>query len=410
MEVKSRVSVEQIYEDLLAEHKACQQHLHSKEEALKIFQKQLRDSNIHKQRLEQEIKQLHSQLARTQIHSPAPKPSSYHISSTDQTITPISRLRRHSGEAEPGTYDSEREKYILELEEAQEKNSELFRQVQLLEDEKDELAGERDYYSGKCENLMKCLEEERQAKPPSHSALQTVMEENRQLKLELVEVQAGRDQALSRIERYKKAVERRKAKENAGEQELQSTVGGKKQDLRLALRRISELESLANSLSESVKDKTISLAHQKRANKMLASRITELEHRLKVLEISGLWPSADSLVPDLTDPLLTPDRIKNVLSDSTRSNLRDTGANSTLNGSFSGMEMADRGQSSPTLRTDQDTPVTPLNTFSEEPQDKGTSNNCGPNEQCNQLDGEKLNNQSSSSEHGQDERSIVNLA
>ena len=409
MEVKNRVSVEQVYEDLLAEHKACQQHLHSKEEALKIFQKQLRDSNIHKQRLEQEIKQLHSQLARTQIHSP--KSSSYNTSSTNQTVTPTSSLRQVSGGAEPGTYDSEREKYILDLEEAQEKNSELFRQIQLLEDEKEELAGERDYYSGKCGNLMKCLEEERQAKPPSHSALQTVMEENRQLKLELVEVQAERDQALNRIERYKKAVERRKTKENAGDQDLQFAVGGKKQDLRIALRRISELESLANSLSESVKDKTISLSHQKRANKMLASRITELEHRLKVLEISGLWPSPESLVPDIADPLLTPDRIEDVISVSTSDNLQSTGTNSTLIGSFSGMD--DNGQMVVTNRTDQDIPVTPLNPFDEELDEvsKTTGNNCESNEQCNQLDREKLNDQSSSNKDGgQVKQSMVNLA
>lgn len=33
---------------------------------------------------------------------------------------------------------------------------------------------------------------------------------------------------------------------------------------------------------------------------MLGTRVAELEHRLKVLEISGLWSSSDGLVPDLT--------------------------------------------------------------------------------------------------------------
>jgi hypothetical protein len=71
-------------------------------------------------------------------------------------------------------------------------------------------------------------------------------------------------------------------------------------DLQQSLRRISELEALANSLSESVKEKSIALTHQKKANKMLGARIADLEHRLKVLEISGLWSASTSLVPDLT--------------------------------------------------------------------------------------------------------------
>ena len=38
-------------------------------------------------------------------------------------------------------------------------------------------------------------------------------------------------------------------------------------DVRQSLRRVSELEALANSLSESVKEKSIALSHQKKANK-----------------------------------------------------------------------------------------------------------------------------------------------
>ena len=35
-------------------------------------------------------------------------------------------------------------------------------------------------------------------------------------------------------------------------------------------------------------------------HRMLGARIADLEHRLKVLEISGLWSASTSLVPDLT--------------------------------------------------------------------------------------------------------------
>lgn len=34
--------------------------------------------------------------------------------------------------------------------------------------------------------------------------------------------------------------------------------------------------------------------------RILGARIADLEHRLKVLEISGLWSASTGLVPDLT--------------------------------------------------------------------------------------------------------------
>ena len=178
------------------------------------------------------------------------------------------------------------------------------RQVQVLEDEKAELSSERDYFSGKCDSLTKCLEEERNITPPSHSTLQSAIEENRLLKLELVDVKAERDHANGRIERYKRAVERRKAIE-ASSTNQQVPVTDKRQQLHDSIRRVKELEALANNLSESVKEKSIALLHQKKANKMLATRIAELEHKLKVVEVSGLWTDS-GLLPNIGQAPLTP--------------------------------------------------------------------------------------------------------
>ena len=95
-------------------------------------------------------------------------------------------------------------------------------------------------------------------------------------------------------------------------------VGG-----RNSRKHVLELESLASNLSETVNDKSIAVAHQKKANKfvlslkkkksilcvsavviiiirrMLASRIADLEHRLKVLEVSGLWSTSPGQQPKL---------------------------------------------------------------------------------------------------------------
>lgn len=193
--------------------------------------------------------------------------------------------------------------------------SELERQVQVVEDEKAELASERDYFSGKCESLVKCLEEERSTPGPTQSTLQSAIEENKLLKLELVDVKAERDHAQSRIERYKKAVERRRAIEASASQGFQQSPGvDKKHHLQDSVKRVKELEVLANNLSETIKEKSIALLHQKKANKMLATRIAELEHKLKVVEISGLWTTSSDVIPQLNQVPLIPETVGDDIS------------------------------------------------------------------------------------------------
>ena len=262
------------YEDLKGEYTACRQHLRSKEQALRIFQEQLKKADLNSQRLKQEIKQLRSQLSRSQQ---APSP-------VKMKDTPTLLLSEELVQ--------EKAMLIEQLEGAQGHVCELERQVQQVEDEKDELASEKDYYMAKCESLVKCLEEERKRQPPSHSALQQLLDENRELRLSLVETEAERDHVKGRVEHYKRATERRKVVEAAGEHMLTPTE--KKQDLKLAVKRINELESLANSLSQSVKEKSVTIAHQKVANKLLATKVTELEHQVKVLQVSKTWNSVES--------------------------------------------------------------------------------------------------------------------
>lgn len=270
---QERISVAE-YEELEGEYKACQQHLRSKEQALRILQEQLKKADLNAQRLKQEIKQLRSQLSRSQqIASPVSKDS--HTSKSSSLLNE--------------ELIQEKEMLIQQLEGAQGHISELERQVKELEGEKEELVGEKDHFSTKCESLMKCLEEERTRQPPSHSAVQTLLAENRQLRLSLVEMEAQKDHIKGRMERYKRAIERRTIVEAAGEQVMNST--DKKQDLKLAMKRISELESLANSLSQSVKEKSVTITHQKKANKVLATKVAELENHLKAVEFSRLWSS-----------------------------------------------------------------------------------------------------------------------
>lgn len=261
------------YEELEGEYKACQQHIRSKEQALRILQEELKKADLNSQRQKQEIKQLRSQLSRSQ-----------------QIASPVSKDNPHTKNRSSLLNDElvqEKEVLIQQLERAQSHISDLERQVKQLKDDKEELVDERDYFFGKCENLVKCLEEEKTRQPPSQDALQTLLEESKHLRLALVTAEAEREHARGKMETYKRTIERRKTVEAAGEQVLIS--GDKKQDLKLAVRRISELESLANCLSQSIKEKSVTITHQKKANRVLATRAAELEHKVKVLEVSSVW-------------------------------------------------------------------------------------------------------------------------
>ena len=272
-EPKEKTGVE--YEELEAEYRACRQQLQSKEQALRILQSQLKKADLSSQRLKQEMKQLRSQLSRSQQVASSP-------------VTPTSPSR---GNGSNGIYVSmnevlirEKEQLIQELEKAHWQISNLERQVEQLKDEKDDMADEKMHYVNKYEGLVKCLEDEKKRQPPSQSTVQRVMEENKQLQLALVEAKAGKEHFKSRVERFKDAIERKKSIEAAAEQVAGSP--DKKQDFKLATRRIAELESLANNLTETVKVKSVTISHQKKANKMLATDLAKLQHRLNLWEAS----------------------------------------------------------------------------------------------------------------------------
>ena len=96
----------------------------------------------------------------------------------------------------------------------------------------------------------------------------------------------------------KRAVERRKQQEEFHTQEVQYKTLDKKGE---SLHRLHDMESLANALSETVKEKNISLDLQRKTNRYchniynlivtwflraLAAKITELEQKLYSLELA----------------------------------------------------------------------------------------------------------------------------
>ena len=49
------------------------------------------------------------------------------------------------------------------------------------------------------------------------------------------------------------------------------------------------MQKVSNGLAETVLDKTTALKHQRASNRLLGDRVTELEAKLRALEMSGFW-------------------------------------------------------------------------------------------------------------------------
>lgn len=305
-----KVTKEQ-YETLQSEYLACQRKLQSKDEAVKILRKELELCQEEKEEYGKLMNHMKDYIVDGQSSLPTTSIDTENESDSkrlSQLEAYVHQLKQQHKEEVQSLKDKlsyarnalattssiscselaeERSRLVAQLEATQAEILELQRQVQSLEDEKEDLLSERDHFSAKCSSLTKCLEERNNTKPPALSTLEQLLEENRQLKMELLETQAEKESANNKIERYKRAVERRKIKES--QNETLHMNSDKVSELRQSMKRVQELDSLANSLSEEVKEKSLALAHQRKTNRLLGTRIADLEHRLKVLEISGLW-------------------------------------------------------------------------------------------------------------------------
>ncbi|KAM9827449.1 coiled-coil domain-containing protein 149-like [Neosynchiropus ocellatus] len=56
---------------------------------------------------------------------------------------------------------------------------------------------------------------------------------------------------------------------------------------------IADLKSLASDLLETIHDKNLVIQHQRNTNRILGNRVSDLEQKLKTLEVSGLWSFPD---------------------------------------------------------------------------------------------------------------------
>lgn len=201
----------------------------------------------------------------------------------------------------------EREDLVKKLEGLKVKNSMLERDLQLVLDEKEELINERDSYKLKVERLNNELHYVLKGDEKRIIDVDALVMENRYLQERLKQIQEEKSLYLQTLSKYKAMLERRR---NQGSLKLGSNGSGgviitHKQvqimlqntslnQLPMTQATIADLRSLALALFESLNDKNLALAHQKKANKILGTRVTELENKIKKAETNP-FPATQNL-------------------------------------------------------------------------------------------------------------------
>ncbi|XP_070613058.1 coiled-coil domain-containing protein 149 isoform X1 [Erythrolamprus reginae] len=250
----------------------------------------LSDSRDRNKHLGEEIKELHQRLGEVQ---------------GDNKLLRMTIAKQRLGDEEVGARHfapHEREDLVHQLEKAREQRETLQFDLQASLDELQDVKEERSFYQDKSEKLNQELNHVLGGHVDRIIDIDALCMENRYLHERLKQVQEEVNILKSNIVKYKNALERRKnskghSKSNSSAltgilsakqvQELLSEDHGC--SLPATPQSISDLKSLATALLETIHEKNMVIQHQRQTNKILGNRVSELEKKLRTLEVSGLW-------------------------------------------------------------------------------------------------------------------------
>ncbi|KAI4495037.1 hypothetical protein M0804_001238 [Polistes exclamans] len=177
----------------------------------------------------------------------------------------------------------QKEEMIEQLEKLNIKCSQLQIDLQTVLDEKYELEMERDAFKCKAHRLNHELSKALNASKPID--VDALINENRYLQERLQQLIEEKELARQSLSKYKSMLDSKRTKETikfgvnpaAGMVMKHKQVEELLQQTRKSTVAIEELHCLCTALMEALNDKTLALAHQKKANKILALRICELD-------------------------------------------------------------------------------------------------------------------------------------
>ncbi|XP_307781.5 coiled-coil domain-containing protein 149-B [Anopheles gambiae] len=200
------------------------------------------------------------------------------------------------------TWQAEKSQLIAQLEQLRKRNAQLQYDFRSLLDEKEETVTERDAYKCKAHRLNHELNVALRGAGGAGGASQTLLDidglilENKYQAEKIANIENELSLARQAASKYKSMLEtnRKKGIIKLGTNNNNKTImshsqvkhlleNGTVDELPLKAATISDLKSLCLALLDNVNDKSLALSHQKKTNKLLATKIAELERHIKTL-------------------------------------------------------------------------------------------------------------------------------
>ncbi|KAL7295907.1 hypothetical protein TKK_0010948 [Trichogramma kaykai] len=186
----------------------------------------------------------------------------------------------------------QREELIEQLERLNVKCNQLKLDLQSVIDEKQELISERDAYKCKAHRLNYELSKALNASQPVD--VDSLVNENRYLQERFKQMMEEKELAVQSLKKYKGMLDskRQKGMIKLGAKSAAGFIMSFKQLEKMleqgpnippqkAAAALTELHSICTALLDSLNDKSVALAHQKKTNKILAARMCELERSIE---------------------------------------------------------------------------------------------------------------------------------
>ncbi|XP_068178110.1 coiled-coil domain-containing protein 149-like isoform X2 [Antennarius striatus] len=251
----------------------------------------LRDSRERNNQLSEEVKEMKQRLVEAQ---------------GDNKLLRMTITKQRLGDDEVGTRHfpaHEREDLVQQLERAREQNEVLEHSLKSLTDELLDVRAERDVFQQKAHRLNVEMNHIVGNDESQILDIDALCMENRYLHQQFSQLQEEVNLLKSNLVKYKSALECKKNAKICGKANSSALTGvlSAKQVKELLLseengcslpvtpQSISDLKSLATALLETIHEKNMVIQHQRQINKILGTRVAELENKLKALETSGLW-------------------------------------------------------------------------------------------------------------------------
>ncbi|XP_055541982.1 coiled-coil domain-containing protein 149 [Wyeomyia smithii] len=194
-------------------------------------------------------------------------------------------------------WQKEKSKLICQMENLKKKNAQLQYDIRSLIDEKEEIVVERDAYKCKAHRLNHELSVVLKGDKSQQQILDVdgLILENKYQQEKIVNLENELELAKQSATKYKNMLDtnRKKGIIKLGSSNNRTIMShtqvktllecGTVDEIPLKAATISELKSLCLGLLDNVNDKSLALSHQKKTNKLLATKISELEQRIHAL-------------------------------------------------------------------------------------------------------------------------------